>query len=95
MKKLIAALLAFAMLFALCACAPKVTPESSQEELEEAFIGAAQEEIHRAFGKPDSMLSGLWGDIYLRGENEMVIFYYGDYDGTGCVEEIHISERQN
>ncbi len=99
MKKLVAALLAFAMLFALCACAPNVTAESSQEELEKAFLGKTIGEVHRAFGDPDSFLSGLWGEIYRRGENEMVIFYYESVDGgynddSGVVTEIHITERQ-
>ncbi len=94
MRKLIFVLLSAVLILAFFAGCAEVTPESSKEELEEAFLGATQEEIRRAFGQPDGILSGLWGDIYLRGENEMVIFYYEDYDGIGCVEGIKITERQ-
>ncbi len=93
MKRFIAFLLAGLLLLLLCGCG-KITAESSYEELEKAFLGATQEEVREVLGEPDSMLSGLWGDIYLRGENEIVVFYYGDYDGMGCVEQIHITERQ-
>lgn len=47
--------------------------------------GTPQDDVHNIMGKPDSMLSGLWGDIYKLVNGSIVIFYY---DPNGNVQEI-------
>lgn len=90
MKKFFVLALALLLLFVFCACArPGVN--SSLEKLNEAYNGKSNSDIHKALGEPDGCLSGLWGDIYLRSENEIVIFYY---NSEGLIETIIITERQ-
>ena len=48
------------------------------EELKEY----TQEDVINAWGNPDSMLSGLYGDIYKVNEEEVIIIYYSSYDGN-------------
>lgn len=65
----------------------------TQEQLDEKLIGRSQEELHSAWGKPDGMLSGFWGDIYHVPDGyESIILYY---DADGTVETIKADHRND
>ena len=60
----------------------------SNEEIESwrgIGIGTPRNEVHDIMGEPDSMLSGLWGDIYGLVNESIVVFYY---DPDGNVQQI-------
>lgn len=98
MKKYMALVLALVCALGLVGCASKTDrtadiPELSeiadytQEQLEEKLIGLSDEEMYNSWGEPDSMLSGLWGDIWsLGGESDKKVILY--YDKDGIVEHI-------
>ncbi len=64
----------------------------TQEEVLEDLSGQSHDSLRSAWGEPDGMLSGFWGDIWRLSEesNWQMIVYY---DGNGCVENIKIVER--
>ncbi len=76
MKKM---LLLGCLLVFLVGCAkgePTITDYQSVE------VGTKQEKVHKRFGEPDSTLSGLYGDIYVV-EDKQVIIYYDFNEETG------------
>ena len=65
--------------FILTACNSSPVPENknlpeTSTDFESIEVGTKREDILRSFGEPDSCLSGLFGDIYIRG-NEQIIIY--------------------
>ena len=58
----------------------------TNEEATEALAGKTEQEIRDKWGEPQSLLSGLWGDIYVYDENEIVIYY----DTNGTVSDVRI-----
>ncbi len=76
--------------FILTACNSSPVPENknlpeTSTDFESIEVGTKREDILRSFGEPDSCLSGLFGDIYIRG-NEQIIIYY-DVGDTGIFDE--------
>lgn len=60
-------------------------PGCTQEQLDETLPGRSREELLGAWGEPDGMLSGFYGDIWnLSGEDRDRIILY--YDADGVVE---------
>ena len=53
------------------------------------FKEYTQEDIKEAWGKADSMLSGMYGDIYEVNDKEMIIIYYSAEDDN--VEDIKLA----
>lgn len=108
MKKLLAAAAIFACFFGLTSCSRKsdiaditniieisgLVAEKgyAEEDFQDELLGQHRENIIHAWGDPDGMLSGFWGDIwYLSDEsNKQIILYY---DKDGIVENIRIAER--
>ena len=91
------------LILCLCACgANDISLEDvqklSQEELGEKLVGLSQKEIQEMWGNPDSFLSGLWGDIYLLPENNMMIILFYETDITkaehGHVIGFNVTQRQ-
>lgn len=103
MRSALSLALITALILSLCACTGvSVSLEDIQklprEELEEKLLGLSQEEIHQMWGQPDSFLSGLWGDIYLLSEDDMMIIVYYETDIAkaehGHVIGFKITQRQ-
>ena len=103
MKKTLSCLLIIGLVLSLHACgtdsiALDSVLEMSREELEERLLGLSQEEIYEMWGQPDSVLSGLWGDIYLLPEeDQMLVLYYDSdefYGKNGHVIDFKITEHQ-
>lgn len=104
MKKYIIFVLTLTVALALAGCtsSPDGTTDTpklveitgyTQEQLDEKLIGCSQEEIHSAWGEPDGMLSGFWGDIYHvpDGYESIILFY----DADGIVETIKADDRND
>ncbi len=103
MKRTLFLVLIAAMTLSLCACKTNRisladVQKLSQEEVEEKMIGLSQEEVREMWGQPDSFLSGLWGDIYLLPEGDMMIILCYETDITklehGQVIDVKITQRQ-
>ena len=64
----------------------------SEEDVLEALDGRPRDDIVEAWGEPDGMLSGFWGDTWHFGEGDgrIVVVYY---DRDGLVENVKIGER--
>ena len=76
--------------FILTACNSSPVPENknlpeTSTDFESIEVGTKREDILRSFGEPDSCLSGLFGVIYILG-NEQIIIYY-DLGDTGIFDE--------
>lgn len=56
----------------------------------EELSGRHEKEMAAAWGEPDGMLSGFWGDIWYLSDDKQIIVYY---DKDGAVENIRIAER--
>lgn len=58
------------------------------------FKRCTREELVQAWGNPDGMLSGLYGDTWVMTENETIIVYYSD---DSIVEHVKLlsSEESN
>lgn len=84
MKKFSAAVFLWACLLCLTACSPNPgdIPALRQLALEtpagvnRALEGTTREALVRAWGEPDGMLSGLYGDVWRFGEDGRLIVYY-------------------
>ncbi len=63
--------------------------DTEQDFLEE-LSGRHEKELVAAWGKPDGMLSGFWGDVWYLDDHKEIIVYY---DRDGAVENIRITER--
>ena len=60
----------------------------------ETLSGQPRDALVQAWGEPDGMLSGFWGDIWELGdEDDQIIIIY--YDRDGFVSEIRIREKSN
>lgn len=55
---------------------PEALSALGQEQAEAALLGLPRQEILNAWGEPDGMLSGLFGDIYALEDGVQVIVYY-------------------
>lgn len=63
----------------------------TEEELQDALMGKDRDDIVDAWGEPDGMLSGFWGDIWsLSDDNRQIILYY---NGDGNVEHVKVIEE--
>ena len=56
----------------------------------DALYGRGVEQLQKFWGKPNSMLSGLWGDIWHLDEERILIVYY---NAEGIVNNFKIRER--
>lgn len=104
MKKYIVVVLMLTAALVLAGCRSRSdgatdTPELgeitdyTQEQLDEKLIDRSQEELHSAWGEPDGILSGFWGDIYHVPDGyESIILYY---DANGAVETIKVEYRND
>lgn len=64
----------------------------TEERILEELSGQNNASLAEAWGAPDAILSGLWGDIwYLSEESGKEIIVY--YDKDGFVEHIKIADR--
>ena len=108
MKKLLAAAAILACLFGLTSCSRKsgiaditsivgisglVTEKGfAKEDFQDELLGQHRDDVIHAWGEPDGMLSGFWGDIWHLSDesNKQIILYY---DKDGIVENIRIAER--
>ena len=55
------------------------------------FKGCTRKELIQDWGNPDSMLCGMYGEIWRVTENEMIIVYYST---DSIVEHIKLTQRQ-
>ena len=64
----------------------------TEEDFQEELSGQDREDIISAWGEPDGMLSGFWGDVWYLSDqsNKQIIVYY---DSGGNVENIRIADR--
>ena len=64
----------------------------TEEDILKELSGQSNERLTGAWGKPDGMLSGFWGDIWdLSGDSGRYIIVY--YNSDGAVENIIIAEK--
>ncbi len=66
----------------LCACvsafpAREKAASMTSEEATKVFEKKTRVEVMKHWGKPDSMLSGFFGDIYVY-ERKLIVFYYDE-----------------
>ncbi len=54
------------------------------------LLGVAKEAFLKAWGQPDGILSGFWGEIWNLDATRMIILYY---NAEGIVSEVKITER--
>ncbi len=64
----------------------------TEADILEELDGQCQDSLTEAWGEPDGMLSGFWGDMWYFGEGDgrRIVVYY---DGDGLVEHVRIGER--
>ena len=62
----------------------------SREEATEALKDKTRKEINNNWGKPDDILSGFYGDIYIYNDKQIVIYY----DGDSNVKDVLVSDKQ-
>lgn len=64
----------------------------TEEDFQDELLGKNRDGIINAWGEPDGMLSGFWGDIWLLSDesDKQIILYY---DQDGIIENIRIAER--
>lgn len=55
---------------------PGDLPDMGWEAAEAALLGLPRRDILNAWGQPDGMLSGLFGDIYTLEDGGQVVLYY-------------------
>ena len=61
----------------------------TQEELDKKLVGVSRDHLLSVWGKPDGILSGLWGEIWKLGNEKgqsIIIYYIND----GQVDEIKV-----
>ena len=101
MKKLItaAALITLAIsIFSINGTDIAAIGEVDEENID-TLIGADRQDIIKAWGKPDGVLSGLWGEIWWIGRqsDRKVILYYsaedGEYGKNGVVQNAKLSYK--
>lgn len=90
MKKRCIAFILISFSFILSACHGSPVSESqslpeTSADFEHIEPGTKREDILRLFGEPDSYLSGLFGDIYIRGDEQIIIYY--DVGDTRAFDE--------
>ena len=67
----------------------------TEQKASQKLFNISQEAIRKAWGEPDSMFSGFYGDIYINPENPdklIGIYYDGD---TKTVINVVFFDRQN
>ena len=72
-----------------------------QEAAEAALLGRERQEILRAWGEPDGMLSGFFGDVYhLDGASRVIVYYDTEPMNNGTagsdtvpVEQVRLMEE--
>lgn len=64
----------------------------TEDDFQDELLGKNRDSIINAWGEPDGVLSGFWGDIWLLSDesNKQIIIYY---DQDGIIENIRIAER--
>lgn len=64
----------------------------TEEDFQDELLGKNRDSIINAWGEPDGMLYGFWGDIWLLSDesDKQIILYY---DQDGIIENIRIAER--
>ena len=98
MKKGLIFIVVLSSFFVLTGCSKLPALEKvftwSEAEANKKLFNVRREKILKAWGQPDSMLSGFYGDIYLNpgDTNRMIVIYY---DGnTETVTDVKFSDRQ-
>lgn len=61
------------------------------ETLSSHLTGIDRDKIHDAWGEPDGMLSGLWGDIYKIPDTSQQIILY--YDENGLISTVKVIDQ--
>lgn len=105
MKRLVIFLLMLACVSGLSGCSGKedimdiagitglITEKGYTEaDVQEELRGKSREDMIDAWGEPDGMLSGLWGELWHLSDysNKEIILYY---DEDGIIEDIKIADR--
>lgn len=63
----------------------------TDQQAAEALAGTFREELQEAWGEPDGMLSGLYGDIYNGPDGKQIVVYYdARFDSGPRVQDVHI-----
>lgn len=89
MKKLVIFIIIMYMIISLNGCADKEITLSDYEDIK---IGTEREKIHKQFGEPHSMLSGMYGDIYLIKDKRVIIYYEYGGENISRVMDVIIDE---
>lgn len=55
---------------------PEALPGMGREAAEAALLGLPRQEVLNAWGNPDGMLSGFFGDIYTLADGVSITVYY-------------------
>ena len=63
----------------------------SSEKATKVLKGKTDEDIKDNWGKPDGILSGLYGDVYKYNDKLIVIYY----DSDSKVTDVLVSDKQN
>lgn len=62
----------------------------TNEAATEALAGTSEEALREAWGEPDGMLSGLYGDVYEVKGKYIVVYYDVRPNGGVQVQAVHI-----
>lgn len=89
MKKLLILIIIMYLIISLIGCANK---EITLSDFKEIKIGVEKEKIHKKFGEPNSMLSGMYGDVYLIKDKRVIIYYGYKGENINRVIDVKISE---
>lgn len=105
MKRMLCFVLAAACVLGLAACKGNVdaekeiltlvqTVEKTEEELTELLKDTDRDALIAAWGEPDGMLSGFWGDIWYTGTGcrYVVVYYEEGQEGQGLASDVKQGE---
>ena len=90
MKRISVALLYISIIFYLLTGCIKT--ELSIQDYEDIVIGTSQEELHKKFGEPQGMLSGMYGDVYILDKKRIIIYYKLNENKEVLVNEVKITD---
>lgn len=63
----------------------------TEQQAAEALAGTSREALRKAWGEPDGMLSGFYGDIYNGPDGKRIVVYYDvRFDSGPRVQDVHI-----
>lgn len=63
----------------------------TEQQAAETLAGTSREVLRKAWGEPDGMLSGFYGDIYNGPDGKRIVVYYDvRFDSGPRVQDVHI-----